>query len=83
MATQTLEQAIHLAKSGKSHELRSAAVALEGLPVGGWGETEQARREGVLGQLPLRSQRSYTIDQFISAVYTVDQADRYRSTVTG
>jgi hypothetical protein len=77
---QTLKQAIYLAQSGKSRSLVSAAKSLDGCPVGGWPQTEQVRRE-LRNELPVRSLRSYTADEFISALYTVDSSDRYRSTV--
>ena len=75
---QTLDQAVHLAKSGKSKSLSSAACSLLGKPVGGWPETQQAMRE-LRDELPLRSQREYTVQQFVDAVYITDSADRYRS----
>lgn len=78
MSKQTLKQAIHLAQSGKSRELRSAALELDGKPQGGWPETEQARR-AVREALPLRSQRDYTLGEFIEAVYEIDSSDRYRA----
>lgn len=77
---QSLKQAVTLARSGKSVALVRAAHALEGCPVGGWGETAEARRD-IVEYLPARHARSYTLDDFISTVYTVDHADRYRSTM--
>lgn len=76
---QTLAQAIHLATSGKSRALRSAALELEGKPVGGWPETEQALRQ-LRADLPLQSEREYTVEDFVDALYTVS-GDRYRSNV--
>lgn len=74
---QTLQQALHLAKSGKSRDLAFAANALTGCPEGGWAETDQARRQ-ILEWLPLRCERGYTIDQFIAAAYAVDHAGRFQ-----
>jgi hypothetical protein len=71
MTKQTLAQAIHLARAGKSRALVRAVHALDGKPPGGWGETMQAWRE-MVGDLPLRSQRDYTADEFVDAVYGVD-----------
>lgn len=80
MKIQTLKEAEHLARSGKSKALRSAAVALHGKPVGSWGETQSAMRD-LRNDLPLRMLRAYTVDEFVSAIYTVDSSDRYRSTI--
>lgn len=80
MTKQTLKQAIHLATTGESRDLRRAALALDGKPVGGWPETQQARRE-VRELLPLESLRGYTVLDFIEAAYKLDSADRYRSTI--
>jgi hypothetical protein len=80
MIKQSLKQAIYLATSGKSRDLSRASRALDGKPVGGWPETRQARMQ-LRDDLPLQSQRAYTVDEFISALYTVDSSDRYRSTV--
>jgi hypothetical protein len=78
MAKQTLSQAIHVAYSAKSRELARAISFLDGCPVGGWGETTQARTM-IAGALPLRGERRYTIEQFIVSAYSVDHADRYRT----
>ena len=78
MAKQTLKQAVYLAKSGQSKSLASAANSLLGCPVGGWGETEQAMHR-VREELPLRSQRDYTLADFVGAVYTTNSLDRYVS----
>jgi hypothetical protein len=50
---------------------------LDGCPVGGWGETEQALRQ-LAEELPLRQLRAYTVHDLVQALYYVDQADRYR-----
>jgi hypothetical protein len=72
MAKQTLKQALHLVDTGKMR-----VTSLVGLPAGGWGDTQQALRQ-LREDLPLRSERSYTIDEFVSARYELDHADRYR-----
>lgn len=74
---QSLAQAKHLVASRKSRAFGRAASYLDGLPVGGWGETEQAMRQ-IVEELPHRSERAYTVTEFVSAVYTVDTACRYR-----
>lgn len=74
---QTLKQAIHLARSGKSRDLARAAYYLHGLPVGGWGETSQAMVR-IREELPLRADRDYTVGDFVSAAYEV-RGDRYYS----
>lgn len=76
MKKQTLVQAVHLAMSGKSKAMASA-LCMSGCPIGGWADTEQARRE-TANELPVRSLRSYTVSQFISACYAVDASDRYQ-----
>jgi hypothetical protein len=75
---QTLKQALLLARSGKSKALARAGHYLSGCPEGGWAETAQAMRR-IRDELPLRSERDYTLDEFVSAAYIVDSADRYRS----
>ena len=69
----TLKQA--LKSSSKSMQL--ARNALTGLPVGAWGETEQAMAF-LLACLPIRSERDFTRSEFVAAAYTVDHAGRYR-----
>lgn len=54
--------------------VRIAAYALEGLPVGGWPETAQAKRM-IENELP----SDVDADDFIAAAYTVTNADRYTS----
>lgn len=76
MTKQTLTQAIHLARTGLSRTMARAAHALDGCPIGSWPETEQARRQ-IRDDLPARSCRRYTVDQFVDAAYRVDAADRY------
>ena len=78
MAKQTLKQAIHLGQSGKSKSLSRAICYLHGCPVGGWPETEQAMMR-IADELPFRSDRSYTIDEFVASAYEVDFARRYRT----
>lgn len=73
---QTLKQAIHLATTGHSRNLRRAATALHGCPVGGWGETDQAWRQ-IEDLLPGHWDRDYTVETFVAAAYTTDHAQRY------
>lgn len=70
---ESLARCLRLLRSGE----RRGIAWLHGCPVGGWGETQQARSQ-MCEELPHRSERSYTIDDVISALYTVDSADRYR-----
>ena len=72
MAKQSLKQAVHLAKTGKSKALATAARCLHGLPEGGWPQTQQARLD-ILEYLPLRDMRSYTITEFIGATYLLEE----------
>lgn len=72
MATQTLKQAIAKANRGQISGLGS----LNGCPVGGWPETEQAKRQ-ILESLPSRTERKYTLQELIDALYTVSN-DRYQ-----
>jgi len=74
MAKQTLKQAVLLASTGKSRSLARASRALVGKPEGGWGETQQARSD-ILAELPHRSERTYTLGEFIEAVYYVETYD--------
>jgi hypothetical protein len=76
MARQTLVQAVHLALTGRSRDLARAAWVLDGKPIGGWPETQQAWRE-VVNELPFRHDRSYTVDHFVDAMYERD-GSRYR-----
>jgi hypothetical protein len=77
MAQQTLKKALYLLRSGQSRSLRIAANLLDGLPVGGWGETHQAWRQ-MIGELPVRAMRGYTADEFAESVYEV-RNDRYHT----
>jgi hypothetical protein len=71
MSKQTLQQAVILARTGKSRDLSMAARILDHKPEGNWAETQQAMRE-LRGFLPLSSQRAYTWQEFVAAVYRVD-----------
>lgn len=71
---QTLDQAVYLAKSGKSESLSRAASHLDGLPVGGWPKTEEAMQR-TIDDLPWAFDRSYTCRQFVEALYTIEHAD--------
>jgi hypothetical protein len=73
MRKQTLKQAVAAVRAGKI-VLR---CGLDGCPVGGWPETEQAKLR-LAEELPRRSERSYSVDDLISALYVVDFAGRYR-----
>ena len=75
---QTLDQALELARSGKSRDLEHAASILSGKPVGGWPETTQARAE-LVDHLPFRSDRAYTVEEFVAAAYEIDRLDYYRA----
>lgn len=79
---QTLEQALFLARSEKSRDLVRAANALLNLPEGGWPDTRQAI-ESILAALPVRSERTYTLAEWIAAAYRVEPqhnaAGRFRS----
>ena len=76
---QTLKEAIYLAASGKSRRLARAAHELDGKPVGGWAVTTQAMR-AIVGDLPQRSLRDYTMAQFVASVYRVERG-YYRTTI--
>lgn len=76
MAKQSLKQALRLTRIPGT-DMARAAHALDGCPVGGWGETDQAYRR-IREYLPRRSERDYSLDEFVDAAYTIDHADRYR-----
>lgn len=82
MSKQTLKQALYLARAGKSRPLRGAAMALRGLPEGGWAETQAAMRE-IEERIPARDARSYSVEEFVAGAYSVEgngrDAGRYRS----
>jgi hypothetical protein len=75
MRKQSLKQALKAIRAGKMQGVR--CCGLDGCPVGGWPETQQAIRE-LAGELPHRSERSYTVHELISALFVIDHADRYR-----
>ena len=75
---QSLKQALHLAFTGKSRTLAGCITQLSGKPVGGWPDTQQELRQ-IRDELPVRSMRAYTVDEFVSAAYIIDSADRYRT----
>ena len=81
MAKQTLKKALYLVRSGQNRHLAQAASVLSGCPVQPCGETDQAWRQ-VTDLLPPRSQREYTVDDFVDAVYLVSEANRYRTTLS-
>lgn len=53
-----------IAAALKDRKISMALNGLVGLPVGGWPETQQAKGE-LLGELPLRQDRDYTVGQLI------------------
>lgn len=75
MTSQTLTQAIFVARKPGTC-LHRAINGLVGCPIGGWGETDQARRR-VVDELPRRSERDWTASQLIEAVLDEDYAGRY------
>lgn len=72
---QTLVQAVHLATTGKSRVLASAAVSLIGTMPGS-GERNQAYRQ-MAALLPARSLRAYTAGQFLAATCYQDGSERW------
>ena len=72
---QTLVQATHLAVTGKSRKLRSAACCLIGTMPGS-GERAQAHRQ-MVSLLPVRRLRAYTAEQFLESVCRMDSAERW------
>lgn len=71
---QTLDRAMQLIRAGK---LRVDLYGLDGCPVGGWPETQQAILR-LSDEIPHRSERSYTVYDLIDRLYTV-VGDRYRA----
>ena len=70
---QTLQQALRLERAGK---LKIAECGLAGCPTGGWAETQQAMRR-IADELPRADERSYSLHDLISSLYSVDHAGRY------
>lgn len=50
---------------------------LDGCPVGGWPETQQALLR-LADDIPRREHRDYDTYQLVDALYVVDHAGRYR-----
>lgn len=75
---QTLVQAVYAAVTGRSQPLARAANHLHGLTAGDRESTRLAAAR-VVDDLPHRSQRDYTSDHFIAAVYEVDSENRHRT----
>ena len=73
---QTLRTAVRHARQ-EGHPLCRAINGMVGLPVGGWGETDQAMR-AVREELPFRGERRYTLGEIISAVLEEAPNGRYR-----
>jgi hypothetical protein len=64
-----------LAAGTASRQIRIAAYALEGLPCGGWPQTQQAMRT-IADNLP----SNVDVDEFVFAAYAVNDASgRYTS----
>lgn len=55
---------------------RRALGELIGKPVGGWPETDRARR-AIVASLPIRSERNYSLPDLLSYYLTLDENDRY------
>ena len=53
------------------------ACGLDGLPAGGWPETQQALAR-LREDLPHTDLRSYLVRDLVAALYTVDHAGRYQ-----
>lgn len=68
---QTLSSAVQAVTSGRFKS------GLDGLPIGGWPETQRAIRQ-LTDELPLRCERSYTVSDLIAALYHTS-GDRYVS----
>lgn len=69
---QTLAQALYLARSGESKNLRLAAAALDGLAPND-GPADGARSD-ILGWLPHRTLRAYSMREFIAATNSLNSA---------
>lgn len=76
MAKQTLKAAVELITSGRGMQ-DVFRCGIDGCPVGGWPETEQAMSR-LCDVLPHLSERTYLAAQLVDRLYTVDHADRYR-----
>jgi hypothetical protein len=77
---QTLNQALYLARSGESQNLKLAANRLDGIAPG-TGGVDQAL-DDIMGWLPHRSDRAYTRDQFVAATHeVVGSTGRYSSKI--
>jgi hypothetical protein len=72
MKKQTLKQAITTAE-----RMGALRCGLGGCPQGGWPETRQAM-ERIEDCLPRREMRTYALQDFVDALYTVDHAGRYQ-----
>jgi hypothetical protein len=70
---QTLKQAVAAARAGRLDACR----ALDGCPACWWPETAFAKLR-ILKALPRRSEREYSIDDLIAALYVVDPPGIYR-----
>lgn len=76
MEKQSLDQAVFLARTGKSEDMARAARCLNGLPVGGWAETEQAFMR-LAEYLPQPHCRAYTVAELVDQLYEVRGANAW------
>lgn len=74
---QSLSTMTHKSANGAAPAVTRALNGLVGCPAGGWPETAQAKR-AIADELPMRAERSYTVDDLIDAVLTTDHAGRYQ-----
>lgn len=71
---QSLRSAVAAVRRGGA--ISRAVNGLVGCPLGGWGETAQARA-ALVDALPLRIDRSYTAADLIAACLRENHAGRY------
>lgn len=76
MTTTTTKTVWSLHDALEDEAVRRACTTLDGLPVGGWPETQQAIR-AVANELPLPSERSYTLHDLLTAAFSVGADQRY------
>lgn len=68
---ESLARCLRELRQGRRRYLAGALRGLAGCPVGAWAETDQAMRQ-VLGAMPIRMCRAYTLDDLISSTMHVD-----------
>lgn len=76
----TLDQALFLARTGRSKSLRLAAFRMHGIPIND-GRIDEAWND-LAGWLPHRSERDFTINDWVRATNRVDATGRYEATLT-